>query len=80
MGFFQRYDTTADRAYELGLANALESAAAFGSRVTLCLVDVDDFKQINDAYGHLAGDVVRSAPRERMHAAVRRARGSESPG
>ena len=47
-----------NRAYELGLANALEAAAAVGSPVTLCLVDVDDFKQINDAYGHPLGDQV----------------------
>lgn len=47
-----------NRAYELGLRSAFEGAAASGSPMTLCLVDVDDFKHINDTYGHPLGDEV----------------------
>jgi len=46
------------RAYELELAGAFERAAADGSSLALCFVDVDDFKEINDAHGHAAGDAV----------------------
>jgi diguanylate cyclase (GGDEF)-like protein len=37
---------------------AVDAAYENGSPLTLCLVDVDDFKQINDTYGHPLGDQV----------------------
>ncbi|GAA0786368.1 sensor domain-containing diguanylate cyclase [Marinobacterium sediminicola] len=38
----------------------------------LCLIDVDDFKQINDVYGHLAGDQVLRRLAEYISNFVRR--------
>src|SRR5205823_1787885 len=40
------------------LRRELERARTTGSLVALCLVDVDDFKLINDRFGHMAGDRV----------------------
>jgi diguanylate cyclase (GGDEF)-like protein len=57
-----------NRAYELGLTNAFEAASEDGSRLTLCLVDVDDFKRINDTYGHPLGDQVLVEVARILHA------------
>jgi diguanylate cyclase (GGDEF)-like protein len=44
------------RFIEKSLAVALSRARRYGERLALILTDIDHFKQVNDQYGHLAGD------------------------
>lgn len=43
----------------------------YGADVALILLDIDHFKQVNDCWGHPAGDVVLTMLAERIRAAVR---------
>ena len=46
------------RAYQAALRERVEESRRGGEPFSLCLVDVDNFKHVNDVYGHPAGDEV----------------------
>ena len=53
------------------LERELERAKRAGGPLSIVMVDLDHFKHINDAYGHLAGDAVLREVAQRMRASVR---------
>ncbi len=46
------------RAFEDALSGEVERARRFGGELGLVLIDLDNFKSVNDTYGHPQGDLV----------------------
>lgn len=57
--------------FNLKLKEASEHAERSGLSLALILVDVDKFKEINDAYGHMAGDELLKSIASRLKARSR---------
>ena len=60
------------RVFSADLETALARAQAGGHYYALLLIDLDDFKKVNDLQGHQAGDVVLCEVARRLEAAVRK--------
>jgi diguanylate cyclase (GGDEF)-like protein len=59
------------RLFEDRLEIALAQAHRYRQRVALIFIDIDRFKQVNDGFGHAAGDELLRGVAERLAASVR---------
>jgi diguanylate cyclase (GGDEF)-like protein len=61
------------RYFYQALEREVSRARRYDRALSLIVIDLDDFKQINDRVGHLAGDEVLAVASERIQGAVRTA-------
>lgn len=59
------------RHLDLRCSEELDRAARFGEEFALVMIDLDDFTQVNNTYGHQAGDAVLVEVANRLSSATR---------
>ena len=59
------------RYFQLSFSREIERSARFGRQLTLLMIDVDRFKQINDTHGHQRGDAVLVGLARRIEREIR---------
>ncbi len=59
------------RYFRMALAREVERASRFSHPFSLLIVDIDHFKEVNDAHGHLKGDEVLKEVASRLLLSVR---------
>jgi diguanylate cyclase (GGDEF)-like protein len=59
------------RFFQQNLAREVDRAARFGRPLSLLMLDLDRFKQVNDAHGHQVGDAVLMQVADRIREEVR---------
>jgi diguanylate cyclase (GGDEF)-like protein len=63
------------RAFDEALADALARASRTGTRVSVLVTDLNDFKRINDVHGHVAGDDCIRQAADTLRATIREGEG-----
>ncbi len=59
LAFTDALTGVANRRYiQFKVEQALQEVEQFGRKIGLLMIDLDEFKRVNDAYGHEAGDIV----------------------
>ncbi len=72
MALYDRVTGLSNRhAFELGLTQTLQRHGRDGGGSALLFIDVDDFKKVNDLFGHQVGDAVLKTVGERLGKALR---------
>jgi diguanylate cyclase len=59
------------RQFELTLASEVDRVARAGEPALVLMIDIDHFKNVNDAHGHPAGDGVLKAVAHTLHDCIR---------